>query len=97
MDGPKIWLIIILIPIILSSYIYYKNRNHRVVFIAFLVAVAFPVVPAIVNCKENRMSEACVWGQSLLPLYEIFAVFVGLPMIYLVVSFVIYAVKKTRC
>ena len=95
MDGTKIlWLIVILIPIILASYIYFKCRNHKVVVVAFLVAIAFPVVPVIFYCNENRMSEACVWGQSLLPLYELFAVFVGFPVIYLLASFIIYAVKK---
>ena len=95
MDGTKIlWLIVILIPIIFASYIYYKSRNHKVVVIAFLFAIAFPVVPVILYCNESRMSEACVWGQSLLPLYEIFAVFVGFPTIYLLLSFIKYAVKK---
>ncbi len=95
MDGIKLlWLIVFSIPIILASYIYYKSRNHKVVLIALLVAIAFPVVPVIFYCNENRMSEACVWGQSLLPLYEIFAVFVGFPMIYLLASFIIFVVKK---
>jgi len=95
MDGIKIfWLILFSIPIILASYIFNKSRNHKVVLIAFLVAIALPVVPVIFYCNENRMSEACVWGQSLLPLYEIFAVFVGFPIIYLLASFIIFVVQK---
>jgi hypothetical protein len=89
-----LWLIIMLIPIILASYFYYKNRNFKVVVMTFVVAIAFPVVPVIFYCNESRTSETCVWGQSLLPLYEVFFVFVVFPMIYLLVSFIMYAVKK---
>ena len=91
-----LWLIAILIPIILAAYIYYRRRNHKVIVIAFVVAIAVPVMPVIFHCNENRTSEACVWGQSLLPLYETFTVFVGFPIIYLFLSLLIYAVKKVQ-
>jgi hypothetical protein len=95
MDGIIIfWLIAILTPLFLASYFYYKKRNHMVIGIAFLVAVAFPAVTVVFYCNENRISEACVWGKSLLPLYEVGAIFLGFPIIYLLVSFIIYVVKK---
>ena len=90
------WLIVILIPIILAGYFYYKGRNHKTVIVAFFVAISAPIVTVIYNCNENRMSEACVWGKSLLALYELFAVFVGLPAIYLLLSFIIHLVKNVR-
>ena len=88
MDGALIfWSILIVSVFCLSLYIVIKQKSYKPFgIIAFLISL-FPIVWVAVDCYKSSSSEACVWGQSFMPLYFGFAILLATPICFLIYYF----------
>jgi len=63
-----------------------KLRNTKVAVLCLTVPAVVPVLWVAFDCANQSTSEACVWGQALLPFYLGAAVFLATPILYLSIS-----------
>ncbi len=88
MDGALVvWCLLIFSVLCLSLCIIIKQNLYKpFVVISFLISL-FPIVLVAVDCYQSSSSEACVWGQSLMPLYLGFAILFAAPICFLIYYF----------
>jgi uncharacterized membrane protein len=94
MDGALIfWLGVTIIIIVLSAIVVHKRKNYKTLFAAIIAIMIIPIIIVSQDCIQNSSSEACVWGQSFMPLYFGFSLFVGGPILFLLISFFTWVYK----
>src|SRR5690606_29132463 len=86
MNGIWLWLFLLGLQFALALYVITKRRNTKAALGAVTISVLVPIVVVAFDCIEDRISEACVWGQALMPLYLGFALLAGAPFLYLMLS-----------
>ncbi len=71
-----------------------RRRSYRTALLATLLSAAPPIANVLWECTERYDSEACVWGQSLLPLYLGFFLLVEAPALFLLFSLFVWGWRQ---
>lgn len=75
-----------LVLYVLASWLLARYRNYLAATVSLLVPALSVLADVGMKCDRNAVSEACVWGKSLLPLTVGTAVALGTPLLYLVLT-----------
>lgn len=96
MKASLIWSLMFLALLLIASYVCRKARNYGLLVLAFCLSLSVPVVRVVHDCHVSRTSEACTWGQSLLPIMLPLAAFVGGPILYLLLTAALAGLRRWR-
>lgn len=80
----------------LAVYLLVMTRRYRMYFLVTLFCLLVPITLVSMDCMENPSSEACVWGQSFMPLYLAVAAFGSAPVLFLGGTAIAWAYKRIR-
>ena len=88
MDGALVfWSCLILSILGFSLNIVVKQKLYKSFVVIAILMSLFPITWVTIDCYKNSSSEACVWGQSFMPLYLGFAILFAAPVSFLIYYF----------
>lgn len=73
-----------------------RTRFWRSSLVIVLLSATVPTIWVSRYCVLDRVSEACVWGQTLLPFYYLFTTFVVSPVLYLLFLLCLMRYRRKR-
>jgi len=80
------WIVTLAVLIGFALFSLVKLKNYRTAILAVAISLLTPFLWVGSECAASRTSEACVWGQSFMPLYIGLALLVGVPVVYLLIT-----------
>jgi hypothetical protein len=90
------WIAVYVLVISTFGITLWKRRNYLALVSAFAISMLTPVAKVGIDCMQNQVSEACVWGKAFLPPWLVIASFAGTPLAYLTITAVAIAAARIR-
>ncbi len=87
--------VLVLVALVVGVVAVVRSRRFWSAAAVYLIAFLIPVGFVWADCLESRISEACVWGQSFMPLYWGASV-IGGTAVFLGMLGVIWMVRRMR-
>ncbi len=79
-----------------SGMVWYRRRNHTTALCCAVLVMAAPVAHVLWQCRQDAVSEACVWGKAYLGAFYFVAGAWVLPLGFLVCALLGSLYQKLR-
>ena len=90
------WLIVCVLLYGATGYVFYSTRSYIALVATLALSLLTPGAYVTFQCMANKVSEACVWGKSLISFYALFFALFVFPILFLLLSFFLNIFKKLR-
>jgi hypothetical protein len=88
------WLTVGIAVIICSILLARMQKKFKQLILIAIITLLIPVVYVSVDCFINSHSEACIWGESYMPLYAAFMLIYTTPIIFILLRFGVLIKQK---